>query len=203
MVVKIWTVVMITWVNTFVESDLIVHVQREYFIVCKWYSTNPGLPTVFSKVPEGRSLKCLQFALWTPPSLFYEFPLHLNSHPLFTLTPLLLMAVPVLSSYFPGKPRHAPVSSAPSALRTQSHFVYSILLKVWWWSQEVTSQERRQGKLNVRQHTVEFIIRPLKAVTQPLLPWDWPCSFLSQVQALRLWQGLTVGNPQFLLCCKI
>ena len=98
------------------------------------------VPQVSADCPVNPSF----FVLW--------ISLHLDSHPLFTLTPLLLLAVPVLSSYFPGKPQHAPLSSAPGALPTQSHFVYSILLQVWWWSKEVTSQERRQGKLNVRQH---------------------------------------------------
>lgn len=67
-------------------------------------------------------------------------------------------------------------------------------------------KERKQLKLAVRQHVGGIHRPPLKAVTQPPLlaaACRGPCSFLSSVQGLRLGQGLTIENPQVLLCCEI
>lgn len=159
----------------------------------------PRLQAVCSKVPKSGSLRCLKIALWTPSSLFCEFLLHLSSHPLLTLTSLPPQNGFHSLACFTGKPQHPPPLLIPQDTANPEGFCQSLLLKVWWWSREGTSQERRQIKLNVSSMSVAFVFHPLEAETQRIstlgcsqLLWGLPCSFLPQVQVLSLWQGLTM-----------
>ena len=86
-------------------------------------SHKPQASSSLLKLSRGRApqvsadcpVKPFLFVLWISPPP--QFSLTFHSQALFP------MAIQVLSSYFIGKPQHAPLSSSPNALATQSHFV--------------------------------------------------------------------------------
>lgn len=122
----------------------------ENFIECKLYYTNPRLPGDCPRVPGDSSFWrwpyqpqriCSENSFST--SILTQFSL---CHP---CSPWMFQFSLV---FFTGKSQLGPLSFIPQHATNTAMLYESILLKVWWWRREVTSQERKQLKLDVRQH---------------------------------------------------